>query len=338
MTPRTFAKAHGRDPAAHGWALTPRLSKRTLNSFLAVGDSITNGVGASDDAHKWVTLTAAAIGLSGSYTNAGISGAMASDGVAFRRTTFGSGTSLKDVCTYMMGTNEADKWGASGVPVFESSVMADVLWLANPQFSLLTATSGALTETGTWVSGVWCAKKAATAGALLACTVRGSVIYVAGLAFYGDSFQIDILVDGVSAGVRTISIGAVQSNLLAYGTWCVRLDGYANTDHVVTIVAVNPGESARQTFVQCISANGCAGRANDVLMIGTIGMRTKEAASGLYADAMRRVAITLAADGHSVGFLNAFGLLPNNYYGDDYDPNNVGHVVLSYAVSAALGY
>jgi YVTN family beta-propeller protein len=303
-------------------------------TYIAYGDSITYGSGASSNATRYASRIAA--DFSAALTDRGVGGAQACDTAQVIMSNDNPPASQAPLQTIEIGTNDGFKKGTGAYEqVYQSCHQASLAWLAIPASQKTDAQS--CTQTGTWqpdttyVAGV--AAKSSTPGATLSCGVTsyGGPIYLWYRVTDGNSGAFQYSLDGgaLSQPVNTFSNPAIATwNGGVDGVFLIRMAGVAAGSHtvqitvnsaVVSILAVGSFNPVMQPGAPEVFAGGVIRYQYDA----------SPAVSAAYnADAQADVTL-LSGDGLPVYFVPVRNFVTaNSDMYDGFHPNDTGHLHL----------
>lgn len=327
-------------------------------TYIALGDSITEGVGAVPNqlwAYAW--LIAADTGTV--QTNYGKGGAMVAD-VAniYVFPLINPQRTYNPLVTCMIGTNESTGKGAGAYEAVYINIYEAVgTWLTIPQdFKVFAAPSGVTT-------GTWAADNTYISGMALESTTNNSTVTIPIATSGGPIYAWYRVIDG-NGGTFTYALnGGATTAVNAFTTPAINTaDGTTQAVGLIRIPNVAPGSNSVKFTVT--STTG-AGNIVSILGLGTVPYytepfylpprlfmagcppeagNTNNAASVAYNNDAMIVANTLAGDGLPVYFVNVRAYL--NPFIDFYQsgapapqhPTNTGHSHLRDAFEATIQF
>lgn len=317
----------------------------------AFGDSITNGVGASDGAHTYIALLG---GLKGwSINNHSSNGQMAPDQA---NPIYSLTVAENTLSTYFLGANDERFYTTSGLRQdFQAMQLVELAWLAIPASNKVLGTdTGAITYAGSWSDTVayGLGKNSNTNGDTATFNVYGSNIVIGSIAFGSDQ--------GVD-GAFTIEI---DGNL--YDTYSSKFNGVITTQFSrnyapFAIVITGLGEAEHQIVITVTSATDAANPVYLDWYASTRGVLTNDGPWVYVSNCIRADTSSYSINGGSEANVTAFnaiikanaGLLanmglnvtlvdnvnvinPTSDLGDGLHPNDTGHAKIAQAFSTAM--
>jgi YVTN family beta-propeller protein len=303
-------------------------------TYIAYGDSITYGSGASSTATRYASRLAT--DLSVALTDRGVGGAEACDTAQVIMSNDNPPASHAPVQTIEIGTNDGFKKGTGAYEaVYQSCHQASLAWLAIPASQKTDAQS--CTQTGTWepdttyVAGV--AAKSSTPGATLSCGVTsyGGPIYLWYRVTDGNAGTFQYSLDGgaLSQPVNSFSNPAIATwNGGVDGVFLIRMAGVAAGSHTVQVMV----NSAVVSILAVGSLNPAMQPGAPEVFVGGVIRYQYDASPAVSLaynnDAQADVAL-LSGDGLPVYFVPVRNFVnANSDMFDGFHPNDTGHLHL----------
>lgn len=311
-----------------------------MATLVAFGDSITSGEGASDQAHRYIELVAAA--KSWTLTNKGVSGARLNDPGVIDEI---YATAVTDTENYsvLIGTNNMhlNNADANYQDSFRSNLMAGLAWLSIPDGNKQKAINRS-SETGTWTTNAsniygGMGKKSTTNNSTMTFEAHGSTVYVGYIRTTSGAGTFTVMVDGqLKANVPTIgSVPARSDSLGSHGAGLIRIPNLMNVSHTVTITVTSPTNANNTVFIDWVGGNGQLDTlegphvyCGNVILGNSYGTTGgSNVAVGQYNSAIRDVTTSLAKDGLLVKHVDCINAVDINtdLDADGIHPNDAGH-------------
>lgn len=319
------------------------------NDPKAIGDSFTDGTGASPSSNSYVNRIGAATGWTMSvYAYPGTQISASATAASNLPTVAG------DLTTLLAGYNDMRLNGGDtiGLDSYEATVRGIVAWKLLP--TAAKALGSVMTASNFWTDGTFygvAGRYSDVNGAKLTFTASGTAIYVGWLNRRGlnDGGIFTIKVDGVlKATVDTNYALATQGAEGSYWPAGTRVGGLSAGSHTVELEVVGSGK-----FVNIQWGGGSDGALPNIwFVLGTVP-RMQAAAYGMYdpydngSDAavaafnarLTSIYTDFRGDGFDIrlaGVSAAFD--PINCVPDLVHPNNAGHQQIADAFLASMGY
>lgn len=317
-----------------------------MSTLVAFGDSITLGTGASDQAHRYIEVVAAA--KSWTLTNNGVSGARLND-PGITDAIYATTVTDTDNYSLLIGTNNMhlNATDAAYQDSFRSNLAAVLAWSAISSGYKQTAVNRS-SETGTWTTNAGTiyggmGKKSTTNGSTMTFTAHGSAVYVGYIRTNAGAGTFTVSVDGtVKANVATIgSVPARSDSAGAYGAGLIRIPNLMNVSHTVMITVTSPTNAANTVYIDWVSGNGLIDSytgpnvwCGNVILgtsYGTTG--GSNTSVGQYNSAIGEVTTALASDGLLVGHVDCINAvdISSELDADGIHPNDAGHANMASA-------
>ncbi|PWB61321.1 MAG: hypothetical protein C3F14_11945 [Deltaproteobacteria bacterium] len=275
------------------------------------GDSITVGVGATDNQSAYANVIARRNGWT--LTNRAQSGMELADQVPLM---YSESVAADANYFTLAGFNDMRQFGTDneGISTYRNGLFAAMAWLALPEAAKTRATADNVAYTGLWdPSPAYAAlgKSSAQQGATAAFSVDGSVIYVGAAARFGGSGAFSLAVDNVDRGTWSANASRAPASGFPYVPFLIRLTGLSPGRHTVVLTVTS---AADNVFFDWAAGLGPLPEARPFVYVGnTLRMsaagyalgspdwnRGSDAAVALFNAAIRDVCDTLAADGMNV--------------------------------------
>lgn len=323
------------------------------NAYVAFGDSITAGEGATTQANRYVDIIASSKGWS--LTNTGVSGHRLNDpGITDQ--VYALSVDYTSNSSIMCGTNNyhRDDTSSAYQDSFRENLGAVLSWLSIPDTYKQKAINRT-SETGTWStnsSAIYggMGKKSTTINSTMTFSAKGSTVYIAYIKTNAGAGQFKVTIDGYDhAVVSTVgSLDPRVDSAGAYGAALVRIPNLPDKIHTVTITVTSATNSANTVFIDWVAGNGFPQESSgpnvwvgDVIS-GTAASYSayggSEAAVGQYNNIIGEVVSDLARDGLRVSPVDTINAVNVNteMAADGIHPNDIGHQKLANAFLAAM--
>jgi lysophospholipase L1-like esterase len=339
-------------PAAKAVAAVAILANPSTTGVM-VGDSFTDGTGASDSAHKWANLFKAAKGLSG-VANVAVGGSMVWDqaAIALQRA-----VALGDTNTMLLGFNDQRVYGsnASRRQSWSRSYMALAWWLATTNAQKIFYNSPRVTLGGSggshWggagaypnLGGIGQTIIASTTvGDYIDIKITGRVGYVVCLAQNGNNATYSIAGDGNVRGVYSALQDLPTVLGKTFGPVLHRVEFGSDGDHTIRLkVESIPDGSSAVDFVAAGGSSRVRDEKAPMLACGSISRCTtagyavnpagaSDATTAAYNDVIASVVSQLASDGLNIALAHSGDLDPStDLWGDGVHPDDDGHAFIA---------
>ena len=321
----------------------------TASTYVAMGDSITLGTGASVPATGgYAPLLAADMGST--LSNLGVSGEFACDLANVQAFIQNPSAAKNNIYTVMVGTNEANTKGTGAYEVnYNNCLKASLSWLGIPSTYKSTAQSASCSTTGSWSNdssyGGAIAKVSTTNGSTMTCTITtyGGPVY----AWYkmADSLPgtFNISIDGGAttavqtspttaiAAQGTQGDGVIEFSHLSAGSHSVLFTVTSATSGSNPVVPIAIGTPSPLTYYMqpSVYVGGVIKFQNDA---------SPTLSSTYNADALA-IVNALALDGLKIYYVDTRSYLnASTEYSDAYHPNDTGHGHLRDAFEAKMQF
>lgn len=306
-----------------GQAAAPR---RNLGTKAACfGDSITVGIGATDNQFAYANIIARQNGWT--LTNLAQSGTELADQVPAVYTE----TVAADANYFILaGFNDMRQFGTDneGLSYYRDGLEAAMAWLSLPEAVKTRATADNVAYTGLWNPSPAYAtlgKSSAQPGATATFSVDGSVIYVGATAKFGGTGTLSLAVDNVDKGTWSASASRAPSSGFPYVPFLIRLTGLSAGRHTVVLTVTSAAGTvyfdwaagvdnlpATRPFVYVGNTLRMSAAGYAVPISPAMPANGSDAAVALYNAAAQAVCNALSADGLNVLYVDASA---------SYDPN-----------------
>lgn len=309
----------------------------------AYGDSITTGTGASDAAHRYVSLLTNLTGLV--LTNYGVSGDFAADQAD---QIYSNSVGQFAVSTYMIGANDHQTYTDNGrIADFQSILTAQAAWLAIPEANKLRGTNGTYTG-ATWAAtGVYggMGKNSGTPGEYVTMTnVRGTSLIIGTIAFKQGAIpgsRFSVTVDSVLQGTFTNEFNGDITTTpggLTYAPRGLVLNGFSDIPH--TVIITNVGGTTYFDWIAGIT-DGQMRRIGPSVYVATVLRQTPvgtwDATVASFNAGIKSVCSTLAGAGLNVLAVDVSSLVdPAADLSDGLHPNDTGHAKIAAEFAGAM--
>ena len=302
------------------------------DSVTGLGDSLTAGVGASDEAHRWLNLLAGMLGRS-TIRNLANSGDQVADTIHHCHATT---LSVGDIVSVLIGTNDANLHGLTILPEYLRSLLGLLIYLSRgTELKVVsTADTGApsgVTESAGWGSNVAMSGVRYTyaSGSWLEFTPTTTTVYFGYVLFTGDSATVS-----VQSGGRTVFSGELVGQSTTFHSNPYGLQG-------LRLTGVTPGTPLRITITNCATATygffwKYVGQSPDptedrqMVLCGLVPP-TQSSASVQYAFAKAQLGLVreLFLDGYNVRPVNTHWSLAPAHFADNLHTNDSGNAVIA---------
>lgn len=315
----------------------------------AYGDSITMGTAASDAAHRFTNIIAAA--RNWTLSNHGVSGDHMIDTAD---ETYALTVAQDTQSLGLFGYNDMRSGGtgdAGTKTTFQNALYAQAAWLAIPDSKKIHAQSVSVTYAGTWADnpttyGGSLSRYSSAAASTATFTLYGRTLYIGATRTSYANATMSVTVDGVSQGTFSCT-GLTDSASTArdYGPFLIRLTGFTDGPH--TVVITYASGTGNIYFDWAAGADGAATVDGPNVFIGnTLRMNAtgytlspphdqgSDAAVSQYNDLIQTVVDDLSSDGLQVALVDASAYYnPNtgDISVDNVHPNDTGHAHIAEA-------
>lgn len=322
----------------------------TLYTF---GDSITAGTGASDAAHRYVNLLAAAKGWS--LTNVGNSGKRMND-AAMIDAMYAEVVGENKVYTLLSGVNDARTGGTdlTLLDSFRGCLQAGIAWLAIPDAYKIKAVDA--TRAGTWAQNTTVYGgmdyKSTTVNSTIQAVVRGTTAYLGYIRAAASGGTFSVSIDGVSYGTYSTGVTTPtrqDGDTGQYGAYLLRFPGLTYGDHTILVTVTSATNASNAVYIDWFGGNGvpeytdshpvyvgnCL-RASDTYYSGH--SPASDAAVTLYNNVINDAISSLTRDGLNVCLVDVVTSQDRaaDLDADGLHPNNTGHQKLSDLFETAM--
>jgi lysophospholipase L1-like esterase len=282
------------------------------------GDSITVGVGASDNQFAYANVIARRNGWT--LTNLAQSGTELADQVL----PIYSESVAEDANYFILaGFNDMRQFGTDNEALssYRNGLSAAMAWLAIPEAVKTLATADNVAYTGLWGPSPALAalgKSSAQQGATAVFSIDGSAIYIGTTAEFGGTGAFSVAVDNVVQGTWSAASARLPASGFPYIPFLVRLSGLSAGRHTVVLTVTS---AAGNVFFDWAAGLDPLPAVRPFVYLGNTlrmtaagytltinpGMPAKgsDAAVALYNDAARSVCDALSADGLHVLYVDA---------------------------------
>jgi hypothetical protein len=316
------------------------------SNHVAAGDSITYGVGATQNSSGYAYLLAK--DENAVITNRGVAGQLACD-LADTQSVKSDLSTLErsPIYTMMIGTNDAQTKGVGAYEaVYQNCHKAALAWLAVPSVNKVAA--GACTQTGTWASDSRYALPGATSttnASTLSCTIptSGGPLYAWYQEADSNGGTFTYAVDGgATTSVTTATTPAIATqNGGTRGVGLIRITGLTAGSHTILFTVTSATNASNSVGITAIGTLGASTYGGPKVFSAGVTRQQGDANSAATAqyntDAQSDVT-TLAGDGLAITFVpvrnylctavvsavcyNKAGIADMS---DIYHPNQTGH-------------
>lgn len=317
----------------------------TLFTF---GDSITESIQASDDAHKYPSIIANEAGWQ--LTNLATGGEItpkSNDNI------FGTNIANKTNVIWMPGLNDLRWYGLNqgAISTFKDLVLSGLVWLSIPEADKIESDEPGWTFEGNWTQLRIYTANLGTAyatqpGEKASITVEGDVIYLGYINryWYSDCTLFEVRIDGISQGNVDPCTITVPSFAPKFLVMVKRYSGLTNDDHLVEVI--HTGEAGKLTHISFIATNGKVNVNYPNVFLGSAIRMTStgygygggtnwnqgsDEAVAVWNDAAREVAETLIVDGLKIKAVDSSSVyIPTEHVGaDDIHPSDLGYQIIA---------
>jgi len=299
----------------------------TTSDAVAIGDSITAGVGASTIAKGFVNRIATA--RKWRIVNLGTPGAQLAD---MADNIHDQTPSHLSNYLALIGYNDVRGLGASptDLQVFQDEVLSAAAYLALPQSEKLLANDASLTWTGSWEGlGAWGSHWTNSQGSSVIGKVTGTAIYIELIRLCGGQGQASITVDGISHGTYNNYGCTATPTGRSYTPYGIRIANLAAGEHTVTVKKAD--DSSGMVYFVWMAGNGNPRRPERPNVYVGDSIRMKDGRSDIAARAINarieKMAQDLSSDGLNVVFVDVAARqnLATDVGADGVHPNDSGH-------------
>jgi lysophospholipase L1-like esterase len=311
-------------------------------TYVAFGDSITDGYNATSVPNEYPSLIAANKGLN--LTNKGLSGMRIND-PAMIDNMYAEVVDNTKIYTILPGVNDARTAGTDTTLIdsFRGCLQAGLAWLAIPDAYKVKAANA--TKTGTWAvnTGVYGSMdyQSSTNGSTMSAKVKGTTAYVGHIRSIGTAGTFTVSIDGVSMGTFSTAVNTPTRQVGGgqYGAYLLRFPGLSYGEHTVTVTVTS---ASGNVYIDWFGGNGfpydpkgpavysgnCL-RASDAYY--TANPPHSEAGVAAHNLVINDAVNSLARDGLNVVLVDVVSSQDRADYTDGLHPNDAGMVKLANA-------
>lgn len=315
------------------WTLTNPNVKFPYASYIATGNSIKAGIGASLSNATSVRLVAQHVNL---YPyNIANPGDQAADQLSrLYRVATNNNNQLFD---YMPGANDVNNYAADADKQanFSGFALAGAAWAAIPAVNKVNGQSSAVTKTGTWSNSTFYGGnttiQSTTNGDNISFVVNGTVIYICYTMMDGNGGTFSMTVDGISQG--SFNCFGTNSSLIAtlngqvYGSYCKRIPGLSAGNHTVVITVTSSTSASNRVLFDWAGGNNITLTGAPTVLWGDVPFRFSTANLSTYNGIIVGHITNLQSDGFKVYHVQTWNALGDTAQTISYDgshPNNLG--------------
>ena len=331
------------------------ITNETINqgtTFLALGDSITFGTGASTTATDYVNRLALA--KNWTVNNQGVSGSKVND-TNVTDYSYAKTAANGDNTTLMIGVNNSQQNGTdlNYLDTFRGNVAAVSAWLTIPDGFKIRAS--AATKTGTWAvnTGIYGSMDyvSTTNASTMTAIVTGTTAYIGHIRSVGVTGTFTVTIDGVNCGTFNTS-GSVPARIVdsaTYGAYLLRFPGLKTGPHTIVVTVTSVTSASNPVYIDWFGGNGFEHDINDpCLWLANTTRATSayytahapftDAAVSLYNNAVAEVYNDLSTDGLNIMFVDAAHayIIPTDVAADGLHPADSGHQKLANVFASAM--
>lgn len=312
-------------------------------TYVAFGDSITQGYNATTTPNQYPSLIAAAKGAS--LTNKGVSGMRMND-PAMIDNMYAETVDNTKLYTLLSGVNDARTAGTNATLIdsFRGCLLAGIAWLAIPEIYKVRAANA--TRTGTWANqpSIYGGLDyvSTTNGSTISAKVRGNTVYI-GMIRAVSAGTFSVVIDGVTYGsyITNVTTPTRQAgDGSAYGAYLLRFPGLAYGEHTVTVTVTSATNAANSVYIDWFGGNGFLQDPNGPAVYVGNCLRASDAyyaANSPHSEAgvqahnlvINDAINSLARDGLNVCLVDVVSQQDRADYTDGLHPNDQGHARLA---------
>lgn len=313
-------------------------------TYVAFGDSITDGYNATTVANEYPSLIAAAKGLS--LTNKGLSGMRIND-PAMIDNMYAEVVDNTKIYTVLPGVNDARTAGTNVTLIdsFRGCLQAGLAWLAIPDAYKVRAANA--TRTGTWAvnTGIYgnLDYTSTTNGSTISAKVKGTTAYLGYIRSLGATGTFTVAVDGVVMGTYNTSVQTptrLAGDLGQYGAYLLRFPGLSYGEHTITVTVTSATGAGKNVYIDWFGGNGFPQDLKGPAVYSGNCLRASDAyyaANSPHSEAgvaahnlvINDAVNSLARDGLNVVLVDVVSSQDRADYTDGLHPNDAGMVKLA---------
>jgi len=313
-------------------------NKIPYKSYIAFGNSITNGQWASTNPNKFVELIGSYIGEN--VINTGVAGDQAAD---IQRNIYRQNVNANgyQFFTSMAGSNDVTYYAANTDKQanYKKIIDASAGWLLIPQSYRILGQSSLITYSGTWTNSTLytgaISKQSATNGNTATVSVTGSTIYLAYTMQDSNSGTFSVTVDGVSQGSFN-NFGQAGSAILtnngsSYASGLARFTGFSSGAHTVVVTVTSSTSASNVVYLDWVAgSDGLNTVGKPTLIQAEIPIRFSSTNIATYNNLVRQSVTTFKNDGFNMFTAYTQNVLsfPTDMASDGAHPNDLGHYKL----------